>query len=43
MGLDYAQNQAKELQAQALDSLSGFGSSADALRALAKLVVERKN
>jgi farnesyl diphosphate synthase len=43
MGLEYAQNQAKELQAQALDSLSGFGSSADALRALAKLVVERKN
>jgi farnesyl diphosphate synthase len=43
MGLEYAQNQAKELQAQALGSLSGFGSSADALRALAKLVVERKN
>ena len=43
MGLDYAQKEAKELQIQALDSLSGFGSSADALRALAKLVVERKN
>ena len=43
MGLDYAQKEAKELQTQALDSLSGFGSSADALRALAKLVVERKN
>lgn len=43
MGLDYAQKEAKELQIQALDSLSGFGSNADALRALAKLVVERKN
>jgi farnesyl diphosphate synthase len=43
MGLEYAQKQAKELQAQALDSLTSFGSKADALRALAKLVVERKN
>jgi farnesyl diphosphate synthase len=43
MGLDYAQKQAAELQVQALDSLSHFGSKADALRALAKLVVERKN
>jgi farnesyl diphosphate synthase len=42
MGLDYAQKQAAELQVQALDSLSHFGSKADALRALAKLVVERK-
>lgn len=43
MGLDYAQKEAKQLQIQALDSLSGFDSKADALRALAKLVVERKN
>jgi farnesyl diphosphate synthase len=43
MGLEYAQNQANQLQAQALDSLTSFGSKADALRALAKLVVERKN
>jgi farnesyl diphosphate synthase len=43
MGLDYAKKQAAELQVQALDSLSHFGSKADALRALAKLVVERKN
>jgi farnesyl diphosphate synthase len=41
MGLEYAQNQSKELQAQALDSLSAFGPKADALRALARLVVER--
>lgn len=43
MGLDYAQKQAKELQAEALASLACFGPEADALRALAKLVVERKN
>jgi farnesyl diphosphate synthase len=41
MGLEYAQNQAKELQAQALESLAVFGSKADALRSLARLVVER--
>ena len=41
MGLEYAQNQAKALQVQALDSLSAFGPKADALRALARLVVER--
>ena len=41
MGLEYAQKQAKELQAQALESLAAFGSKADALRALARLVVER--
>jgi farnesyl diphosphate synthase len=41
MGLEYAQNQAKELQVHALDSLSHFGPKADALRALARLVVER--
>jgi farnesyl diphosphate synthase len=41
MGLEYAQNQAKELQTIALDSLAPFGSKADALRALARLVVER--
>jgi farnesyl diphosphate synthase len=41
MGLEYAQNQAKELQSLALDSLASFGSKADALRALARLVVER--
>jgi farnesyl diphosphate synthase len=41
MGLEYAQNQAKELQAHALKSLSAFGPKADALRALARLVVER--
>lgn len=41
MGLEYAQNQAKELQGLALDSLASFGPKADALRALARLVVER--
>ena len=41
MGLEYAQNQANELQAQALESLAPFGPKADALRALARLVVER--
>jgi farnesyl diphosphate synthase len=41
MGLEYAQNQAKELQAHALDCLAPFGPKADALRALARLVVER--
>jgi len=41
MGLEYAQNQAKELQELALDSLAPFGPKADALRALARLVVER--
>jgi farnesyl diphosphate synthase len=41
MGLEYAQNQAKELQGLALDSLAPFGPKADALRALARLVVER--
>ena len=41
MGLEYAQNQAKELQALALVSLAPFGPKADALRALARLVVER--
>ena len=41
MGLEYAQNQAKELQSLALDSLAPFGPKADALRALARLVVER--
>ena len=41
MGLEYAQSQAKELQALALDSLAPFGPKADALRALARLVVER--
>lgn len=41
MGLEYAQSQAKELQAHALDSLAPFGPKADALRALARLVVER--
>ena len=41
MGLEYAQNQAKELQVLALDSLAPFGPKADALRALARLVVER--
>ena len=41
MGLEYAQNQAKELQELALDSLAPFGPKADALRALARLAVER--
>jgi farnesyl diphosphate synthase len=41
MGLEYAQNQAKELQSLALESLAPFGPKADALRASARLVVER--
>ena len=41
-GLDYAQQLAKELKGRAIDSLSQFGSEADALRHLANLVVDRK-
>jgi len=41
MGLDYAQQQAKELQASAIASLEDFGSKADALKDLALLVVNR--
>ena len=41
MGLDYAQKQAKELQETAIDSLDGFGASAQALKDLALLVVNR--
>jgi farnesyl diphosphate synthase len=41
MGLDYAQQQAKDLQATAIASLAGFGSKADALKDLALLVVNR--
>ena len=41
MGLDYAQQQAKELQETAISSLADFGSKADALKDLALLVVSR--
>jgi len=41
MGLDYAQQQAKALQASAIASLEDFGSKADALKDLALLVVNR--
>jgi len=41
MGLDYAQQQAKALQASAIASLEEFGSKADALKNLALLVVNR--
>jgi farnesyl diphosphate synthase len=41
MGLDYAQKQAKELQEAAIASLDCFGASAQALKDLALLVVNR--
>ena len=41
MGLDYAQKQAKQLQAEAIASLEIFGSKAHALQDLALLVVSR--
>lgn len=41
MGLDYAQQQAKELQEIAMSSLDGFGNQAQALKDLALLVVSR--
>lgn len=41
MGLDYAQQQAKELQQSAMSSLDGFGNQAQALKDLALLVVNR--
>ncbi len=41
MGLDYAQQQAKELQEIAMISLDGFGNQAQALKDLALLVVNR--
>ncbi|WP_437342801.1 polyprenyl synthetase family protein [Polynucleobacter tropicus] len=41
MGLDYAQQQAKELQEIAMSSLDGFGIQAQALKDLALLVVNR--
>ena len=41
MGLDYAQKQAQELQENAIASLDGFGASAQALKDLALLVVNR--
>ena len=41
MGLDYAQQQAKELQETAISSLTDFGSKAEALKDLALLVVNR--
>jgi farnesyl diphosphate synthase len=41
MGLDYAQKQAKELQETAIASLNSFGASAQALKDLALLVVNR--
>ena len=41
MGLDYAQKQAKQLQAEAITSLEIFGSQGQALRELALLVVNR--
>jgi farnesyl diphosphate synthase len=41
MGLDYAQQQAKELQDIAMSSLDGFGNQAQTLKDLALLVVNR--
>ena len=41
MGLDYAKKQAKELQETAIASLDSFGQSAQALKDLALLVVNR--
>ncbi len=41
MGLDYAQQQAKALQEEAIASLDSFGASAQALKDLALLVVNR--
>jgi len=41
MGLDYAQQQAQELQEMAIASLADFGSKANALKDLALLVVNR--
>jgi farnesyl diphosphate synthase len=41
MGLDYAQRQARELQETAIASLDSFGASAQALKDLALLVVNR--
>ena len=41
MGLDYAKKAAKDLQETAIASLEGFGSSAQALKDLALLVVNR--
>ena len=41
MGLDYAKQQAKELQETAIASLDIFGAKADALKDLALLVVNR--
>ena len=41
MGLDYAQNQAKQLQSEAIVSLEIFGSKGQALKDLALLVVNR--
>ena len=41
MGLDYAQQQAKELQEIAMSSLDDFGDQAQALKDLALLVVNR--
>lgn len=41
MGLDYAQQQAKELQESAMSSLGSFGNQAQALKDLALLVVNR--
>ncbi len=42
MGLEKAQNYAKQLQEQALDALAGFAQSADILRELARYIVTRK-
>jgi farnesyl diphosphate synthase len=41
MGLDYAQQQANELQEMAIASLDSFGAQAQALKELALLVVKR--
>ena len=43
MGLDYAKQQAKELQETAIASLDSFGTRAQALKDLALLVVNRGN
>ncbi|HEY0635611.1 MAG TPA: farnesyl diphosphate synthase [Gammaproteobacteria bacterium] len=41
LGLEGARQKARELHGEALDSLAGFGTSADPLRAIASYIVER--
>ncbi|HDS1737621.1 (2E,6E)-farnesyl diphosphate synthase [Pseudomonas sp. BP8] len=43
LGLDAAKAYAVELRDQALEALNGFGANAEALRALARYIVERRH